>query len=160
MRASTPLREMEPTPLDRHRCLNNTLFRAKDWSGSQVKIARTVSSDIYDATNAAKQWHHYARWKMREDFVSMPFQEAPMLGTPMLTSPDLVAVKVCMEAGGPPQPTGNENRTKSFGQKLQQCKRMTTPLQLAVNWASHPKGLCAGRQRERYTMWHSKERPV
>ena len=73
-----------------------------------------------------------------------------MLGTPMLTSLDLVAVKAFMEAGAP-QPTVNENRTKSSGQNLLQCKQTTTPLPLDVNWESHPKGLSAGRQ----TMWHS-----
>ena len=75
-----------------------------------------------------------------------------MLATPMLTSLDLVAVKAFMEAGAP-QPTVNENRTKSSGQNLQQCRQMTTPLQLDENWASHPKGLSAGRDRN--TMRHS-----
>ena len=89
------------------------------------------------------------------DFCRVPmyFQEAPLLVTPMLTSLDLVAVKAFMEAGGARQPTVNENRTKSSEQNLQRCKRMTTPLPLDVNWASHPKGLSAGRDRN--TMWHS-----
>ena len=82
----------------------------------------------------------------------MSIQEAPMLVTHMPTSLDLVAVKACMEAGVPP-PTVNENRTKSSGQNLQQCKRMTTPLLLDVNWASLPKALSAGRDRN--TMRHS-----
>ena len=85
--------------------------------------------------------------------VPMSIQEAPLLVTPMLTSLDLVAAKACMEAGGAPQPTVNENRTKSSEQNLQRCKRMTTPLPLDVNWASRPKGLSAGRDRN--TMWHS-----
>ena len=76
-----------------------------------------------------------------------------MLVTPMLTSLDLVAVRAFMEAGGLRQPTVNENRTKSSGQNLQQCKRMTTPLLLDVNWASLPKALSAGRDRN--TMRHS-----
>ena len=74
-----------------------------------------------------------------------------MLVTPMLTSPDLVAVKACMEEGEASQPTVNENRTKSSVQNLLQCKQTTTPLPLDVNWESHPKGLSAGRQ----TMWYS-----
>ena len=73
-----------------------------------------------------------------------------MLVTHMPTSLDLVAVKACMEAGAPP-PTVNENRTKSSGQNLQQCKQTTIPLPLDVNSESHHKGLSAGRQ----TMWHS-----
>ena len=76
-----------------------------------------------------------------------------MLVTPMLTSPDLVAVKACMEEGEASQPTVNENRTKSSVQNLLQCKQTTTPLPLDVNWESHPKGLSAGRDRN--TMRHS-----
>ena len=74
-----------------------------------------------------------------------------MLVTPMLTSPDLAAVKACMEEGEESQPTVNENRTRSSGQNLLQCKQTMTPLPLDVNWESQPKGLSAGRQ----TMWHS-----
>merc|ERR1712018_581561 len=113
VRASTPLREMEPTPLDRHRSK----------SREPSPLAFTMPP-------------------MRLSMAPQ-HQEAPMLVTLMLTSLDLVAVKACMEAGAP-QRIVNENRTKSSGQNLQQCKLRMTPLPLEEDLASRPKGLSAG----------------